>query len=174
MPPVSSQEEGGPSAPPAWPPGWSYLQLPLLTFQRLDDVTIVVQWHDADPPPSVPCVDRSIEVGVTEASITFERVSSLLRDVLSRPGHERGVRVMLDTSEMTYDFAINHLASWISSMAEVRPGWQRIVHCDLVLNSGVMQTLVKMAVNDSERLKLHDSLEDACLACNIDPELLVL
>ena len=149
------------------PKGWSYLSLPLLTWQRLDASTALVEWHDSEAFASAEYLPDPA------SSATFERVGELFDAVLMDDSFAaEGIEVIVDTSGMSYTFATLHLAPWVRGVWQ-RPGWERVRRCHLVVTGAVMPTLVSLAVDDHPRLRCHESLEAACGACGVDPELVV-
>ena len=157
-------------AQPSWPRGWAYLSLPLLTWQRLDPSIALVEWRDGDV--STEAFDASIEYQ-PDTSTSFERVQHLFDTVLM--GDSFGgvnFQVIVDTRQMSYTFATLHLAEWVRRVWQ-RPGWGRVRSCHLVVSGVIMPTLVHLAVAEHPRLRCHDTLEAACRACGIDPELVI-
>lgn len=157
---------------PVWPKGWAYLSLPLLTWQRLDASTALVEWRDGDP--SAEAFDASTEYRPdAAASLTFARVRQLFDTVLMDDSFaDGGVEIIVSTEAMSVTFATLHLAGWVREVWQ-RPGWERVQRCHLVVSGAVMPTLVSLAVDDHPRLRCHESLEAACGACGVDPEVVV-
>ena len=154
---------------PFWPRGWAYLSLPLLTWQRLDTSTVLVEWHDADI--STDPFDTSIEYNLN-TSTTFERVRHLFDVVLTMASFTGGIEIIIDTHQMSYTFASLHLNDWVKAVWR-SPGWERVRRCHIVTTGAIMPTLIQLAVADHPRIHCHENLEAACGACDVDPELVV-
>ena len=129
----------------------------------------MVEWRDGDP--SAEAFDASTEYHPA-SSATFERARHLFDEVLTGASFAGGIEVIVDTSQMSYTFASLHLADWVRRIWR-RPGWERVRRCHLVVTGAVVSTLIQLAVADHPRLLCHGSLEAACRACGVDPDLVV-
>lgn len=140
-----------------WPDGWRYIDLPLATWQRINDEVAFVEWSHLES-------DADNE--------TVSRITGLFDVVLN---HNLSLTLIIDLRQMTYKYAFFDLRHLLSSIPNRDRAWRdNIKKCHIVIaDDAISRAILNLVTETIEKVELHVTVEMACQACNVEADLVI-